>query len=162
MLLGDGTVLAIGGYNGTNTLSSAEIYDPATAVWPPTAEMVVARSNAAAVSLADDSALVVARYSCCQDLASTEVFSLGGLLNQVNNAGSESGPGIAWTEMSNNNWSLITRTRPRTSEFSAQLGSRDNAVEFTFSRRSRYQPMGPHLLQLSNEYPTVPFRPMTS
>jgi len=90
----------------------------------------VARSNAAAVSLPDGSALVAAGYSCCQDLASTEVFSLGGLLNRVSNAGFESGIGIGWTEVSDDNWPLVTRTRPRTSEFSAQLGSRDNAVDY--------------------------------
>ena len=130
VLLGDGTVLAIGGYNGTNTLSTAEIYDPATALWASTAEMIVARSNTAAISLSDGSALVTAGYSCCQDLSSSEVFSLGGALNKVTNAGFESGPGIAWTELSDDNWSLVTRTRPRTSEFSAQLGSRDNAVDY--------------------------------
>jgi hypothetical protein len=51
-------------------------------------------------------------------------------LNELSNAGFESGTGIAWTEVSNNNWFLVTRTRPRTSELSAQLGSRDNAVDY--------------------------------
>jgi hypothetical protein len=130
VLLGDGTVLAMGGYNGTNTLSSAEIYDPVSGTWAATAEMVTARSDAVAVPLPDGSALIAAGYSGYHDLSSTEIFTLGGSLNRVSNAGFESGPGIAWAEVSDDNWSLVTRTRPRTSEFSAQLGSRDNAVDY--------------------------------
>jgi hypothetical protein len=129
-LLGDGTVLAVGGYDGANTLSSAEIYDPLTGSWAFTAEMIVARSETAALPLPDGSALVTAGYSGYHDLASTEVFSLGGTLNQVFNAGFESGSGIAWTESSDDNFPLVTRDLPRTSEFSSRLGARDNAVDY--------------------------------
>jgi hypothetical protein len=51
-------------------------------------------------------------------------------LNKVSNAGFESGSGIAWSAVSDDNWALVTRDLPRTSEFSARLGARDNAVDY--------------------------------
>jgi hypothetical protein len=32
-LLDDGTVLVVGGFDGTDVLASVEIYDPATGTW---------------------------------------------------------------------------------------------------------------------------------
>ena len=37
--LADGKVLVTGGYDGTQNLASAEIYDPATDTWTPTGDM---------------------------------------------------------------------------------------------------------------------------
>src|SRR5437762_2583470 len=84
--------------------------------------MSIGRSDTVALPLPDGSVLVAAGYSGYHDLASSEVFSLGGTLNSVANAGFESGPGIAWSERSNDHRALVTRDLPHTSEFGARLG----------------------------------------
>src|SRR5260370_35232341 len=45
MLLPDGQVLAAGGDNSTGSLSSAELYNPATGTWTQTGSMNVARAG---------------------------------------------------------------------------------------------------------------------
>src|SRR5207302_8626138 len=42
-LLPDGKVLVAGGYNGTNAVASAEVYDPAAGVWTSTGPMTTNR-----------------------------------------------------------------------------------------------------------------------
>lgn len=62
-LLDDGTALVAGGAYvdraGYRVLSSAEIYDPDTALWSPTGGMLAARRDARAVTLSDGRVLVV-------------------------------------------------------------------------------------------------------
>ena len=58
----DGRVLVVGGVGPTgypSARSTAELYDPATDTWSPTAELAVGRFGQAAVPLADGSVLVV-------------------------------------------------------------------------------------------------------
>ena len=66
-LLSDGRVLIAGGIRIANgvfnaRLSSAEIFDPATGNFAPTASMVTDRQNAAAVSLANGTVLVTGGF----------------------------------------------------------------------------------------------------
>jgi hypothetical protein len=60
--LADGRVLVVGGVGPTGypgARSTAELYDPATDTWSPTADLAVGRFAHAAVRLADGSVLVV-------------------------------------------------------------------------------------------------------
>ena len=57
-LLGDGTVLVAGGYDGTRVLTAAEIYDPIGHSFTRTADMTVTRSHHTATLLKDGSVLV--------------------------------------------------------------------------------------------------------
>jgi len=57
--LADGRVLAAGGHDGLRTLSSCEVFDPATGLWSATGSLKVARRNHAAVTLRDGRVLAV-------------------------------------------------------------------------------------------------------
>ena len=55
----DGTVLVAGGYDvGPNPVNSAELYDPATQAWTPTAHLKSARVTHTATLLHDGQVLV--------------------------------------------------------------------------------------------------------
>src|SRR5437588_121391 len=56
--LGDGSILAAGGTDGTNILSSAEVYSPSSGGWTPTGTMADAREDFPAVTLPDGRVLV--------------------------------------------------------------------------------------------------------
>lgn len=64
ILLADGRVLVIGGSDcerncrATNSLASAELYDPRTGTWTRTADMTASRTLAAAIRLVDGRVLV--------------------------------------------------------------------------------------------------------
>ena len=65
-LLADGDVLVAGGYNGFTpsggshvSLRSAEVFDPATGAWTPTAPMLEGRSGQVASLLSDGDVLVI-------------------------------------------------------------------------------------------------------
>jgi hypothetical protein len=57
-LLGDGRLLIAGGYDGTNSLSDALLYDPTRATWSGAASLPSARDSQTATLLADGSVLV--------------------------------------------------------------------------------------------------------
>lgn len=59
-LLPNGQVLVAGGWDGTNLLSSAELYDPATGMWRATGAMNIARYRHTATLLLDGRVLVAA------------------------------------------------------------------------------------------------------
>jgi hypothetical protein len=58
-LLPNGKVLVADGFDGTNLLSSAELYDPASGTWAPTGSMTTARYNHIATLLSNGKVLVV-------------------------------------------------------------------------------------------------------
>jgi sugar (pentulose or hexulose) kinase len=60
-LLDDGTVLVVGGSDGTNTLASAEIYDPCTGTWSSAGTLTYARFASVAVLLPGGDVLVAGR-----------------------------------------------------------------------------------------------------
>ena len=57
-LLGNGKVLITGGYDGSATLSSAELYDPGTGTFTPTGSMAVARKSHTATLLNNGKVLI--------------------------------------------------------------------------------------------------------
>ena len=75
-LLPDGTVLIVGGTNAAGeALSSAEIFEPASAnTTPVSSSMQQARSGASATTLIDGRVLVVGGRNGSQDLQSAEIF----------------------------------------------------------------------------------------
>jgi hypothetical protein len=74
--LADGRVLAAGGHDGHRTLSTCELFEPATGMWRATGSLRVARRNHAAVLLADGRVLVVggSPMQLVGVLASAELF----------------------------------------------------------------------------------------
>jgi len=78
-LLNDGRVLAVGGYDGTTTHSSAELWDPSTGTWSSTASLATARSAHVSRVLADGNVLVVGgtdSAGCPPCLSSAELYSV--------------------------------------------------------------------------------------
>ena len=78
-LLPDGRVLVAGGGNnpdGASALATAELYDPATGRWTPTARMVVARVGSVATLLLDGTVLVSGGdfSGGPEDIASAEIY----------------------------------------------------------------------------------------
>jgi hypothetical protein len=61
-LLNDGRILAVGGYNGTTTHSSAELWDPGTGTWSITASLAHARVSHTSSVLASGKVLVAGGY----------------------------------------------------------------------------------------------------
>jgi hypothetical protein len=74
-LLGSGQVLVTGGTDGTQALSSAELYDPATGTWTPLRSMNTPRVGHTATRLDGDRVLVVGGYSALtfESLTSAEI-----------------------------------------------------------------------------------------
>lgn len=62
-LLKDGRILFAGGSNGPSSLSTADLYDPATHAWSVAAPMSMARRDHAAAILPDGRVLVVGGYN---------------------------------------------------------------------------------------------------
>ncbi|MBX0328149.1 hypothetical protein K2Z83_10710, partial [Oscillochloris sp. ZM17-4] len=74
-LLPDGTVLVVGGYDGSGYLSSAERYDPTTDRWSPTTgSLATARYRPTATLLPDGTVLVVGGYGSSGVLSSAERY----------------------------------------------------------------------------------------
>ena len=57
-LLPNGQVLVAGGYDGSDHLTSAELYDPATGMWTATGSMATGRLDHTATLLPDGQVLV--------------------------------------------------------------------------------------------------------
>ncbi|MBK9504513.1 MAG: T9SS type A sorting domain-containing protein [Chitinophagales bacterium] len=61
--LADGKVLVTGGYDGTQNLASAEIYDPATDTWTPTGDMDSIRFSHTATLLDNGKVLIIGGWN---------------------------------------------------------------------------------------------------
>lgn len=72
-LLKDGTVLICGGFSGSNTLSGAERYEPATKTFKSLGKMIVARASHTANLLPDGKVLIAGGYNG-NYLSGTEIF----------------------------------------------------------------------------------------
>lgn len=73
--LPDGRLLAVGGWDGTDALAGAELYDPGAQAWTPTAPLSVARSYHSAVLLPDGRVLVAGGWDRGgRALASAELY----------------------------------------------------------------------------------------
>lgn len=72
--LEDGRVLVTGGYDGEATLSSVEIYDPATGVWSRASGMHEARRSHSATLLSNGKVLVVGGSGESSYPASAEIY----------------------------------------------------------------------------------------
>ncbi len=73
-LLTNGKVLIAGGRDSTGALKSAEVYDPATDVWKPTADMNIARGDHTATLLRNGKVLVTGGSSSSGTLDTAEVY----------------------------------------------------------------------------------------
>ncbi|MBS1786963.1 MAG: hypothetical protein JST85_04540 [Acidobacteria bacterium] len=73
-LLTNGKVLIAGGRDSTGALKSAEIYDPATDTWAPTADMNIARGDHTATLLRSGKVLVTGGSSSSGTLDTAEVY----------------------------------------------------------------------------------------
>ena len=74
-LLPGGKVLLAGGFDGTSTLRSAELFDPATGTFAATGSMGTARQQHAAALLADGRVLVAGGFSSATaTLATAEIY----------------------------------------------------------------------------------------
>jgi len=73
-LLPDNTVLVTGGYGSSGSLSSAELYDPATGTWSTTGSMAAARVGHTATLLPDNTVLVTGGYRAFGPLSSAELY----------------------------------------------------------------------------------------
>ena len=66
-----------GGYKGSASLATAEIYDPATGTWTATGSMATPRYFHTATRLADGRVLVAGGFNGSNVLASAELFVRG-------------------------------------------------------------------------------------
>jgi WD40 repeat protein len=73
-LLPNGKVLVEGGYNGTNRLASAELYDPAAGTWTPTGSLNTGRTRHTATLLANGLVLVAGGGIGSSQTASCELY----------------------------------------------------------------------------------------
>ena len=73
--LADGKLLAVGGFDGTSSISSAEVYDPYYNVWTAASSMNSARSALKAVLLNDGRVLVAGGFnSASGNFNTTEIY----------------------------------------------------------------------------------------
>lgn len=72
-LLNNGKVLVVGGYNG-NSMSGAELYDPATGLFTATGALTTARDHHTATLLADGKVLIVGGVNFVTTTATAEVY----------------------------------------------------------------------------------------
>jgi hypothetical protein len=76
--LSDGRVLIVGGSSdGTNVLSTSDIYDPQAGSVTPGPAMSTSRTKATATTLLDGTVIVIGGSNGTADLASAEFFDRG-------------------------------------------------------------------------------------
>jgi hypothetical protein len=73
-LLQNDKVLIVGGWNGSNTLATAELYDPATGTWSQTGKMSSARRGHEATLLTDGKVLVTGGFDGNYFLSTAEIY----------------------------------------------------------------------------------------
>ena len=73
--LPDGRILVAGGWDGTNDVTSADVFNPSTKTFSSVGPLGVAREAAAAAPLPDGRVLVAGGYSNTDDTNTTEIFN---------------------------------------------------------------------------------------
>src|SRR5205814_5714673 len=73
-VLPNGQVLVAGGYDGTNSLASAEVYDPIAGTWTKTGSLGIARKGHTATVLPNGKVLVAGGYDGSTSLATAELY----------------------------------------------------------------------------------------
>ena len=74
-LLSDGRVLITGGWNGSEPLASAELYDPKTGTFKATGSMTTVRDNQSATALSDGRVLIAGGVDAdVAEIASAELY----------------------------------------------------------------------------------------
>ncbi len=73
-LLPNGKVLVVGGYNGANAFSSAELYDPALGTWSATGSLATARASHTATLLPNGKVLIAGGGGSAGRLSSAELY----------------------------------------------------------------------------------------
>ena len=73
-MLPNGKVLVAGGYDGSGSLASAELYDPASGTWTATGSLATARYAHTATLLPNGKVLVAGGYDGSGILASAELY----------------------------------------------------------------------------------------
>ena len=76
-LLNSGKVLVAGGFDGTNPLTSTELYDPITNAWSAAATMNVPREGHTATLLPDGRVLIVGGGLTASNNTSAEIYDPG-------------------------------------------------------------------------------------
>jgi hypothetical protein len=74
-LLANGQVLAVGGYNGSQFLASAELYNPSTGTWTDTGSLNVSREDISAIVLTNGDVLVAGGFNATNYLSSAELYN---------------------------------------------------------------------------------------
>jgi hypothetical protein len=72
--LPSGKVLVAGGYDGSGSSSSAEIYDPASNAWSAAGDMAAKRRNHTATLLPSGKVLVAGGYNGSNPFSSAEIY----------------------------------------------------------------------------------------
>jgi hypothetical protein len=70
-LLRNGTVLLVGGFNGTIRLATSELYNPAAGVWTPSGKMAIGRTLHTATLLSNGRVLVTGGHFTATDSSAT-------------------------------------------------------------------------------------------
>ena len=73
-LLPNGKVLVAGGFSGSTTFNSAELFDPATGLWTSTGSMTTSRRNHTATLLANGKVLVAGGANTGGFVSSAELY----------------------------------------------------------------------------------------
>jgi uncharacterized repeat protein (TIGR01451 family) len=73
--LANGRVLVAGGSDGTNTLATAELYNPTTGTWAATGSLTAPRAGHTATRLANGNVLIAAGSGNAGNLASAELYA---------------------------------------------------------------------------------------
>jgi N-acetylneuraminic acid mutarotase len=74
--LPNGKVLAVGGWNNSRILNSAELYDPSTGTWTSIENMTSSRASHTATVLANGQVLIAGGANFVAAINSTELYEL--------------------------------------------------------------------------------------
>jgi hypothetical protein len=77
VLLNSGLVLVVGGYDGSQQIATAELFDPSTSLWSNAATMATPRENFTATLLTDGKVLVAGGWTTGKVSSTSELYNPG-------------------------------------------------------------------------------------